>query len=381
VAVIDSGIDPSHPDLASKLSGVSQFFDPNSVPAGARSADPPTPACNHATRVAGVAAAASDNGVGIAGVSWGARLISLKVFSDADCDQDCSNVTCETDDATIVKAIQYATGLHNSASTGKIVINLSIGENKACSSSPLLQAALTAATTTGVMVVAAAGNSASAGVDSPANCAGVLAVGAVDSGDLLASFSARGGDMTGGGVVAPGVGVYTTDLYGSYAYADGTSFSSPFVAGLAALMWSANPALSNTNITNYIRSSAADRGASGPDYMYGYGRVDVFKAMLYAVNGSAAGYTQRPELAKAYAYPNPCSFASGRPLSFSVPPDILGSELEVSIFTQEGERVRKVSGATWDGKNEAGTKAASGVYLFIMKTDKGTAKGKFAVLR
>ncbi len=384
VAVIDTGIDASHPELASKLAGISQFFDPNATPAGTQSTNnPPTPACNHATRVSGVAAASSDNGTGIAGVSWGARLISLKVFNAADCNQDCSSrgaLVCETDDNTIIKAIIYATSLHNSTDTGKIVVNMSIGQVGLSCGSPL-QDALTAATTTGVMLVAAAGNSDVAGVDSPANCSGVLPVGATDINDVAAGFSARGGGMAGAGVMAPGVQVYTTDLYGGYAYADGTSFASPFVAGLAALMWSANPVLTNTQIADYLRASATDRGASGPDTIYGYGRVDSFKAMLYAVNGSAAGYTARPELEKAYAYPNPYTFSSGRPLSFSMPDNLLGAELEVTIYTSEGEKVKKITGPTWDGKNEAGYKVASGVYLFFMKTENGTARGKFAVLR
>jgi subtilisin family serine protease len=379
VAVIDTGIDGTHPELASKLSDVSQFFDPGL--GGAQSVNnPPTPACNHATRVSGVAAASSNNGSGIAGLSWGARLLSLKVFDDADCLSDCTNAACATVDSAIADAVDYAVTLHNSASTGKMVLNISLGEEFQVCADPI-KTAISNAVTAGLVVIVAAGNNPSAGVDSPANCTGAVPVGATDINDLIASFSARGGEMASGGVAAPGVEVYTTDLHGGYANADGTSFASPFVAGLAALLWSANPSLTNDQIVNFLRVSAADRGAAGPDSIYGYGRVDAFKAMLYAKNGSAAGYTSRPELDKAYAYPNPYTFSSGRPLSFSMPDDLLALDLEVTIYTAEGEKIKKVTSPVWDGTNEAGHKVASGVYLFFMKTDKGTARGKFAVLR
>jgi subtilisin family serine protease len=387
VAVIDTGIDGLHPDLSSKLTGISQFCDPGpDKGVGADNAvcaanNPPTPACNHATRVAGIAAAASDNSIGIAGVSWGAKLLSLKVFRDADCNSDCSSADCGTDDWAIINAINYAVSLQNSASTGKIVLNLSLGESFAsCLTSPL-KPVIDNAVASGLIVVAAAGNDPGTGVDAPANCAGVLPVGATDINDVIASFSARGGEMTAGGVAAPGGNIYTATLNQGYAYGDGTSFASPFVAGLAALLWSANPALTGTNVVDYIRASATDRGAAGPDSLYGYGSVNAFKAMLYAKNGSAAGYTARPELEKAYAYPSPYTFASGRPLSFSMPDEIFGSDLVVTIYTSDGEKVKRISGPFWDGRNEAGNKVASGVYLFFMKTDKGTARGKFAVLR
>jgi len=379
VAVIDTGIDGTHPELSPKLAGTSQFFDPDN--GNMSSNEPPTPACNHATRVSGVAAASADNSCGIAGISWGARLISLKIFNDGDCNADCSpDTTCGSSDAAIIAAIGHAVTLHNSTTTGRIVINMSIGEiGGLCSGS--MQAAVDNAVSAGLIVVAAAGNSAVAGIDAPANCTGVTPVGATDISDNIASFSANGSIMAARGVTAPGVGVYTTDLNGNFADASGTSFSAPFVSGIAALVWSAKPALTNAQVGDALRNSADDLGSAGPDNYFGYGRVNAYKAILLAVDGNLSAYTAFTLLQKTYAYPNPFKPASDRILTLSIPAWLMGGELAVEIYNTEGEKVRKLSGLLWDGKNEAGQWAASGVYLFLVKTGKGKAKGKFALIR
>ena len=180
------------------------------------------------------------------------------------------------------------------------------------------------------------------------------------------------------GVSAPGVGVYTTDLNGGYASADGTSFASPLVAGLAALIISAKPEFTNVQVADTIRNSADDLGNHA---RYGLGRVNAYKAMMIAANGSSSAFTPQPPMPKTYAYPNPFRPGTGRPLSFSIPDKLLGSDLQISIYTTEGEKVKKLSTQLWDGTNEAGQKAASGIYVFFLKTEKGTAKGKFALLR
>lgn len=385
VAVLDTGIDGSHPDLLSKLSGTSQFFDPDN--SGARTQNnPPTPACSHATKAAGIAAAASDNSYGIAGMSWGAGLLSLKVFKDADCFPDCSDKagaqSCSTDDTTIIAAIDYAVSQQNSPATGKIVLNLSLGQPTACDTA--LQNEITLAANNGLVLVAAAGNDPS-GVDSPANCLGVIPVGATDINDNLAAFSARGSEMQSRGVTAPGVNVFTTVPGPSFVSDSGTSFASPLAAGLAALIISSRPALGTSlagvqQVGDFIRNSADDLGAAGPDSLYGFGRVNAYKAMLLAINGSTSAFTPSAPQARAYAFPSPYRPGAG-PLSFFVPDEISGASLEISIYTSEGEKIKKLTSRTWDGRNEAGQKTASGVYIFFMKTEKGTAKGKFALLR
>ena len=379
VAVIDTGIDGGHPELSGKLAGSSRYFNPNA--GGAESADqPPTPACNHATRAAGAAAAAADNSAGIAGLSWGARLISLKVFSDTDCNDDCSNQggnQCATLDASIAAAINHVAALHNNSTLGKVVINMSLGSAGTCDPSGALQAAITSAVSAGAVIFVAAGNSGAPFIDTPANCTGVTAVGATDSSDSLAAFSNSDTLMVTKGVAAPGVAIYTTDINGGDASASGTSFSAPITAGLAALLWSAKPSATATEIKDFIMDSADDLGAAGPDRDFGRGRINALKAMRLAA-GDAAVF--RGET-KAVAYPNPFRPVSQRLVAFTVPPGILGGDTEVRIYTSEGEQVRKLDSLAWDGKNETGAAVASGVYIFRVKTDKDAATGKFALIR
>ncbi len=377
VALLDTGIDGSHPELSGKLAGTSRKFDP--VTGVASDNQPPTPACNHATRASGVAAAASDNGRGVAGMSWGAGLLSLKVFSDSDCGSDCSDAagygSCSTSEISIASAINDAISLHDTPAIGKLIINMSLGSSGSCSAP--LQSAVNSAVSAGLLLIAAAGNASAPYIDSPANCSGVYAVGATDMSDHLASFSNSDSTMTYKGLTAPGVDVYTTDISNGYASATGTSFSSPLVAGLAALLWSARPSDSAPRIFDLMKNSADDLGPAGPDRDFGWGRVNALKAMRLATTGSKdfAG------TGKAVAYPNPFRPKAARLVTFSVPDRILAPGAEVSVYTSEGELVKKLDGLSWDGKNAAGADVASGVYIFRVKTDKDAAVGKMSLLR
>ncbi|MCK5583358.1 MAG: S8 family serine peptidase, partial [Elusimicrobiales bacterium] len=226
VAVLDTGIDGTNTELSGKLVGTSRFFNPNNLLNDNDTTEsvnePPTAACNHGTRVAGAAAATSNNSSGIAGISWGAKLVSLKVFDDADCTSNCGDATADgwaTDDGAIVSVISHiVNNMVGDPVYGKIVLNMSIGGLPPCSGP--MQTAINLASTT-VVMVAAAGNY-SASVNSPACCNNVIPVGATDSSNKLASFSTTGPEMTDRGLVAPGVSIYTTDLSNGFAYADGT---------------------------------------------------------------------------------------------------------------------------------------------------------------
>ena len=377
IAVIDTGIDGSHPELSVKLTGTSQTFAP--TPSDNQ---PPTAACNHATRVAGVAAAASDNSAGVAGMSWGAKLLSLKVFSDASCTNDCLDEIgeCGADVNAMAAAINYVIPLHNTSQTGKIVVNMSLGcaYGTYCGDcSGALQTAVDVATTTGIIIFAAAGNDGASFIDSPASCNGVYAVGATDLQDNMASFSNSDTRMITKGLSAPGVNLYTTDINSGYASATGTSFSSPFTAGLAALIWSAKPAFTAAQVFDAIKNSADDLGSPGPDRDFGWGRINALKAMRLAVTGSK----QFAGTNKAVAYPNPFRPKTHRLVSFTIPENMTAPDMEVKIYTSEGELVKKIETLAWDGKNETGAAVASGVYIFRVKTDKDAAVGKFALIR
>lgn len=364
VAVIDTGIDGTHPDLVGKLVGTSKYFNPDGNPGV--DDQPPPDACGHGTGVAGAAAAATDNAVGVAGISWGGRLLSLRVFND------CSF----TSDAAIINAISHAATLHDTPGYGKIIVNMSLGEEGgACS--PVMQSAVNAASDAGVLLLSASGNDASA-VNSPANCAHVVPVGATDAEDRLAAFSSRGPEMAQRGLSAPGVGIYAADMGGGYASADGTSFAAPLAAGAAALIWSAKPHYTSTAVANVLRKTADDLGAAGPDNSFGYGRVNLHRALRYAVEGTLAGFKGE---SRAIAFPSPFRPAKDRLLSFSFPADTAGTGLTVEVYTMEGELVKKLEGLTWDGLNSAGNPAATGVYIFLVKSDSGRARGKFALIR
>ncbi len=376
VAVVDTGIQGTHPDLQSKFIGTSRHFTPELSPVASDN-QPSTPACNHATRVAGVAAAVSDNSAGVAGMSWGGRLLSLKVFDDADCYDDCSDEggTCGTTEEAIAAAIDDVVPKHNTATYGKIILNMSLGSVSSCSTA--LQNAVNAAVSAGLLLFSASGNEGYGYMDSPANCTGVYAVGATDSADAIALFSNSDPDMRNKGLTAPGVGVYTTDIGNGYASATGTSFSSPMTAGLAALVWSAKPALTNTQVFDVLKNSADDLGPAGPDADYGYGRINAMKALRLAVTGTE----QFPGTRKAVAYPNPFRPKTDRRVTFTVPEQVGASGLEIKVYTSDGELVKKLDSPSWDGRNEAGVLVASGVYLFRVKTDKDSAVGRFALLK
>lgn len=387
VAVIDTGVDSTHPEFAGKFSSsASQFCDPGAskvIPGDNTACVPetPTPACFHGTAVAGVAAAQGDNAAGVAGISWGARLVSLRVFRTADCSGDCSNISCDTDDWAMADALNFLAAKHNTPAYGKIVANLSLGcpalTCGSCNPASVIGTAVSNAVSAGILVFAAAGNGGDPFIDTPADCPGMIAVGATDSRDKLASFSSTDSTMTYKGLTAPGVDVLTTNSGGGYTSASGTSFASPAAAGLAALLWSARPAASAADIRAYIMDSADDLGDAGPDRSFGRGRVNALRAMRLALTGSAALKGD----SKVVAYPNPFTPRTQRLVTFSVPKDLLGPGLEIKVYTSEGELVKSLAGQSWDGRNEAGAEVASGVYLVRVKTDKDAALGKFAVLR
>ncbi|OGR63716.1 MAG: hypothetical protein A2X31_08545 [Elusimicrobia bacterium GWB2_63_22] len=384
VAVIDTGISGIHPELQSKLVGTSRAINPDNFVASNN--QPPTPACNHATRVAGVAAATANNSAGVAGLSWGAKLISMKVFLDSDCTDDCwdePGQSCSTDEGAIADAVNELIPLHNTSVLGKIIINISLGSSGIVfgGCTPGMQAAVDSAVGAGLMIFSAAGNAGDPVLDSPASCNGVIALGATDAQDSLASFSNSDSDMASKGLTAPGVELYTTDIGNGYASATGTSFASPMAAGLAALIWSAKltaaPNYTAAQVFDTMKNSADDLGAAGPDRYFGLGRINALKALRLAVTGSTFSAGSR----KAIAYPNPFRPSAHRLVSFSVPDDLTGSELEVKVYTSEGELVKKLDSSSWDGRNTAGAPVASGVYIFRVKTDSDSAVGKMALIR
>ncbi|MFA6317372.1 MAG: S8 family serine peptidase [Elusimicrobiota bacterium] len=375
VAVIDTGIEAAHGDLSGKLVGTSQFFNPNA--GGAQSANQPsTPACNHATRVAGLAAASTDNGMGIAGMSWGAGLISLKVFRDADCLEaagGCQASGCATSVPSVVNAIAHAQTLHGTAGIGKVVVNMSIGDAVTCPAA--LQVAVTNAVNAGLLLVASAGNDGDA-VMSPANCTGVMPVGATDQANTVASFSSRGTAMAASGIVAPGVNVLTSSIGNSYGTASGTSFAAPIEAGTSALVWSARSLYTADQVKQTLRLAADNIGVSAE--IGGAGRLNAFRALRLAARGTLVDFEGDQ---KAIAFPNPFRPTSDGQVTLTIPVSVQGRDTVVKVYDSGGRLVKEMTVTSWDGTNTAGRKVASGVYTFVVTTDKGGAVGRLTVVR
>jgi thermitase len=262
VAILDSGIDPTHPDLVGQLVPGWNFYDNNSNTADVY---------GHGTLVAGVVAALGNNGIGVAGVAWGAKLMPVRV----------------TDTSGIGTLSAFANGLTYAADHGARIANLSFPVQSSSST----QAAAQYFVNKGGVVFNSAGNYAT--LDSTQPSSSLVSVSATGNTDILASWSSYGPYVD---VSAPGVGIWTTSLGGGYSAVSGTSFSSPLSAGVAALMMSVNRSLAPSQIVSLLESSAVDLGSAGYDYDYGYGRVNAAAAVIAAAQAQAAD-VQPPSVA------------------------------------------------------------------------------------
>ncbi len=259
IAVVDTGIDLDHPDLScsGKLTAGWDFYNNDATPDDDN---------GHGSHVAGIAAACTNNSTGVAGVAWGARLMSVKVLNSG------GSGTYEG----------VAAGITYAVDQGADVINLSLG---GFDDSATLLNAVQYADSNGVLVVAAAGNCAQDGYQCsylwnpimyPAAYSTALAVAATDSTDSWATFSEYHPYVD---VAAPGVSIYSTVAGGGYDYKSGTSMATPHVAGLAALVWSVKPDLTHDQVRDVIQSTADDLGDPGKDDYFGYGRINAWRAL------------------------------------------------------------------------------------------------------
>ncbi|MCG3188535.1 MAG: hypothetical protein LKCHEGNO_00571 [Burkholderiaceae bacterium] len=371
VAVLDTGL-TAHPELSGAwLPGVDMVSDPAMANDGdGRDSDPSDPGdwvaqsdratatladCAehdsswHGTIVAGILAARTDNGEGVAAVGWSARLVPVRVAGK-----------CGAEVADIVDGMRWAAGLPvfglpNNPNPVR-VINLSFGGNKLCSTA--YQSAIDEVRARGVLVVAAAGNVPGA-VTRPANCRGVVAVAALNRDGFKAHYSGFGPEVTlatvGGDDAGGPVGAWISDgglltLYnagttvageGIYARSFGTSFAAPIVAGTAALMLSVNPGLTVDQLAHGLAASArphvrspwlAQCSASNAASCLcstgtcGAGMLDAEQALFYARDPAAyvqpaqgAEVLDNPELAEASGE---AQVASSAPTAFE--PDDAG---------------------------------------------------------
>jgi subtilisin family serine protease len=272
VAIIDTGIDLDHPDLQNKIWLNSAEIPGNGVDDDGNGYVDDLHGWNfvsnspdnqddsgHGSHVAGIVAAETDNSIGIAGISWLARLMPLKALNGANTGSF----------ADVAQAIVYA------ADNGAHVINLSLGTDQP---SATIEAAVQYAIQKGCLLVASAGNTAGA-VEYPAAYAGVLAVAATTNSDLPADFSSRGPQID---LAAPGVDVFSANNRGFYYFASGTSASAPQVSGVADLVWSVRPDMTADQVAAVLKASAHDVWSPGWDELTGYGRLDAQAAIQFA---------------------------------------------------------------------------------------------------
>ncbi|GIV77893.1 MAG: hypothetical protein KatS3mg050_2287 [Litorilinea sp.] len=252
IAVVDSGVDPGHPDLRDRLLPGYNIYDDNTDTSDR---------CGHGTHVAGIAAATANNGIGIAGIAPNAQILPVKVLNDV----------CMGSYSRLIRGIIYAVD-HGA----RIIVITSGGTGE----SPPLQDALVYARNQGALVVAAAGNYNTDEPFYPGSYPEALTVAGTAQEDSRYGYSNFGQQID---LSAPAVNIYSTfwrsNSGSTYSYLTGTSMAAPHVAGVAALVWALNPALSAEAVEAILTQNADDLGPTGWDVYYGHGRVNALRAV------------------------------------------------------------------------------------------------------
>jgi hypothetical protein len=301
VANMDTGVDVTHPDLASRWrGGTNSWYDPN----GQHPATP-TDVSGHGTWTMGVMVGGDAGGSSI-GVAPDATWIAVKIFNDRG----------TATSTGIHQGFQWLLDPDGNPATADApdVVN----NSWATSASGCLldfQPDLASLRAAGILPIFAAGNYGPlpGSSSSPANVPEAFAVGATDDTDALYPYSSRGPSPCGQPVypqlAAPGVGIHTTDLYGLYADPTGTSVAAPHVAGVLALLLQAFPGMSADRQAAALENSAADLGAAGADNNYGYGRLDALAAYQWLAT--------TPDFTPSIS-PSSASTAAGGAVSYTV---------------------------------------------------------------
>jgi len=333
IGFCDTGILTTHEDLAlHRLEGynaVDQLWESQGGDI--------SPVHYHGTCVTGCAAANGDNGKGIAGVGWNLGHRMLRV----------SNLSTGSASLSVLRHAAMT-----AIESGNRVASVSYSGVDSLSN----LATATYIKSIGGLLVWAAGNDNRNLTSGNRDADDIIVAGATDSSDLKASFSAYGPFVD---LVAPGVSVLSTYTASnsSYAYVSGTSFACPLVAGVCAMIWSANPALTPDQVEAILKQGCDDLGAAGVDDTFGHGRVNLYNAVLLAQGGAPA-----PPPPSA-----PTAQFSGTPLSGTAPLLVAFSD------ESSGEPVSW----SWDfGDGSAGSTAQNPSHTY---TEPGTYTVKLTV--
>lgn len=403
IAIMDLGVDTGHPDLTGKIwvnpaevlnnlddDGNGLVDDVTGWDFGDADNDPNPHAVIdeigldegfHGTFVAGLAAAATDNGVGIAGAGWNCTIMPLKIV-DTEAQMRMDAVTA---------AFQYV------ADKRPDVLSMSFVARPDSGVAEYFQALVDEALSAGVVCVAAAGNDSSDSLRYPAACAGVIAVGATDSTGARAWFSSYGAWMD---VAAPGAGIWSTisrnypfdltsqliyllyfgwDGVNPYMYGDGTSMSCPLVAGVCGLIRSRAPGMTPQQVEQRLVDTGDVVAFDRPMGV----KVNAWRAL----DGlTVAAESPLPsELRIEGVTPNPAPGPAT--VRFSLPQ---AAEVSLAVFDLSGRRVRELlrgglpagrHTARWDGRDTAGHAVASGFYFVRLEGTGAVATGRILVLR
>lgn len=253
IAIVDTGVDYNHPDLSASMWTDSNGHHGYDFVNGDNY---PMDDDGHGTHVAGIAAAVTNNSIGVAGVSWGCSIMAVKVLPAVGGGSY----------SDIADGVDYA------VDNGVRVISMSLGGSI---NSLALKNAINSAYDANVVIVAAAGNSADdLDVNSyyPACYDNVICVSATNSDDQYANFTNYGSYID---VAAPGEDIYSTLRNNTYGYMSGTSMAAPHVSGLAALCLSMYSGSEPNEVKQCIIDAVDDLGSAGKDDYYGYGRITI----------------------------------------------------------------------------------------------------------
>ncbi|WP_165894972.1 S8 family peptidase [Tepidibacillus fermentans] len=271
IAILDTGIDLEHPDLKANVVDGINLLDRNAKPQDDN---------GHGTNVAGIVAAVGNNSMGIAGITWKAKLMPVKVLDKKG----------EGDSFLVGQGIRYA------VDHGAKIILLSLGEPVY---TPFMKEAVDYAQSKNVLIVAASGNEGDQ-LNYPAAFSNVLSVGAVNQNDQHARYSNYGQQLD---VVAPGDNIYTTELGGGYTTNSGTSMAAPQVAGLAALLYQKYPNLTPKEVENIIKFSADDVDQVGWDEKTGFGKINAERAINFPLEKLKDGFEPNDTKVTAAVFP------------------------------------------------------------------------------
>ena len=341
LAVVDTGVLAAHPDLVGRVRtdlGASCLY-PNACLSG-----PATDDHGHGTHVAGIAGAATNNGIGVAGVAFSSPIIPVKVLDANGIGYD-SNV---------------ANGILWAAQHGARVINLSLGGPYSQTDCDAVE---TAEETYGALVVAAAGNDSSPVPSAPAACRGAVGVAATDQFDSPASFSNYSAPNVF--VSAPGVDIYSTFWPAPYEWEQGTSMASPFVAGIAALRFGEHPESTPADVRRVLAATSDKVGGVtyGPDpyntcsgctwqQSYGYWRVNVNAALAAATPPAPPSASPPPPPSPSPPPPPPLPTPPPPVLPVPKPPDTVRPFVRAYPVTGRRGRTVKLSYRVRDDRGE-----------------------------